>query len=308
MLARLQLFGFNELWNPILIVITVVLAIAYLVITGPMRHRFTDAGPVPIYKKVLFLFGLLLFYITLGPLNLIGHLMFSAHMTKQALLYLVMPPFIFLGSPEWFYKPFLKVEPLKKVVRVLTHPFASVAFFNVLFSLYHLPIVLDFIMTNYALYNLYHDILLISAFMMWWPFFCPIPELNRVSELKKLALIFANSVLLTPACALIIFAGEPMYATYTDPVVWSQALSLCLPFSSTLDVSGFGGPQLFALFPPLQDQQLGGVIMKIMQEIVNGTVLGIIFFQWIRSERARENKLASDNRMVISPATGQNEV
>ena len=45
-------------------------------------------------------------------------------------------------------------------------------------------------------------------------------------------------------------------------------------------------PEMFNTLPPVEDQQLGGVIMKIIQEIVYGTVLGFIFFSGLeKNER-----------------------
>jgi putative membrane protein len=41
--------------------------------------------------------------------------------------------------------------------------------------------------------------------------------------------------------------------------------------------------------PLVEDQQLGGIMMKIIQEFVYGTLLGIIFFKWARQERARDD-------------------
>ena len=89
----------------------------------------------------------------------------------------------------------------------------------------------------------------VTAFMMWFPVFCPLPELNRLNDLKKMAYIFGNGVLLTPACALIIFADSVIYDMYANVTV---------PFTH---------------LSPLDDQQLGGVIMKIIQEIIYGATL-----------------------------------
>jgi putative membrane protein len=44
----------------------------------------------------------------------------------------------------------------------------------------------------------------------------------------------------------------------------------------------------------LHDQQLGGVIMKVIQEIIYGIMLGRVFFEWYRKdqeESEREQKL-----------------
>ena len=52
--------------------------------------------------------------------------------------------------------------------------------------------------------------------------------------------------------------------------------------------------------PPLYDQQLGGVLMKIIQEIVYGTMLFFIFIDWYRKEREKESV-----ETIISPQPGK---
>jgi putative membrane protein len=45
---------------------------------------------------------------------------------------------------------------------------------------------------------------------------------------------------------------------------------------------------MFFALPLLEDQQLGGVLMKIIQEIVYGTVLFFVFMEWYRKEQEKE--------------------
>jgi putative membrane protein len=99
---------------------------------------------------------------------------------------------------------------------------------------------------------------------MWWVIVCPLPEMDRLSELLKVTYIVINGLLLYPACALIIFADDLMYKTYAH------------------------APQITELLSPMDDQQLGGVIMKIMQEGVFVVLLALIFKRWYRRENAKE--------------------
>ena len=50
--------------------------------------------------------------------------------------------------------------------------------------------------------------------MMWWPMLNPLPEYQTLSDIKKLGYMFANGILLTPACALIIFDGTVVCNVY----------------------------------------------------------------------------------------------
>lgn len=55
-----------------------------------------------------------------GPLNVFGHLLFSAHMLQQSILYLAMPPLILAGLPEGFYNNIMAIPVLRSVLRLLT--------------------------------------------------------------------------------------------------------------------------------------------------------------------------------------------
>ncbi|OXS61496.1 hypothetical protein B1B00_08995 [Bacillus sp. DSM 27956] len=43
-------------------------------------------------------------------------------------------------------------------------------------------------------------------------------------------------------------------------------------------------PQLFAVLPYLEDQRTGGIIMKLFQELVYGSMIGYIFFKWAKKK------------------------
>lgn len=281
----LENFGFRALWSPLFLLLITGIAAVYLLAVGPYRHRFKNSEPVSNGKKSVFLIGLFIFYIAQGgPLDLLGHLIFSAHMMAMALAYLVVPPLILLGLPAWLVQPLFSNRKANSVFRKITHPILTLVLFNMLFSLYHIPLVLDYVMTHYFVHFIYFSVLFISAFMMWWNVICPVPEMDCLSDVRKMGYIFANGMLLTPACALIIFAGSTVYGTYSDPNIWARALGYCVPQSSSLILENFQGPSFFALLDPLEDQQLGGIIMKLMQEFMYGTVLFIIFNRWYYKE------------------------
>ncbi|MCA0989081.1 cytochrome c oxidase assembly factor CtaG [Guptibacillus algicola] len=281
-------FSFSALWSPGLMVAAIFVAVLYLLVTGPWKNSFKDSAPFPLYKKLFFLLGVFILYIGFGgPLSLMGHLLLSIHMTEMALVYLIAPPLMIIGTPAWVLRPLLNIKVVHKLVKFFTFPIISLLLFNGLFSFYHIPEIFDYLMVNYTAQDIYKVALILSAFAMWWPLVCPVPEYDTLSGVKKLGYIFADGVLLTPACALIIFATTPLYTTYTDPTVWATAMGYCVPGGTVVP------PELFSQFKPLgimEDQQLGGIIMKIIQEISYGSALGYIFFQWARREREKDDE------------------
>lgn len=277
----LDLYGLRAFFSPELIAIIVVLTAAYLYAT---RRKPGQPPLVTGRRKILFILGMICFYLGWGgPLNVLGHFLFGAHMLQMAILFLAMPPLLLLSLPVSWFERLLKPRLVKKTVSVLTQPLFAILTFNFLFSLYHMPFIFDPVMSNFTLHTAVHLLLEVTAFMMWWPVVCPIESMDRLSGLQKMGYMFANGVLITPACALIIFADVPLYRLYTE-----GADLLCLPFGYV----SFDSPQTLNLLPMSvrEDQQSGGVIMKVIQEIIYGWVLAFNFYRWYRAERAMEDE------------------
>jgi putative membrane protein len=256
--------SFSDLWSPDVMLLTLLLAIVYFLMTGPLRKRFSDATPATTRQKCLFVFGLVLFYAAQGsPISYYGHhYLFSLHMLQQSILYFALPPIVLLAMPEWLLEKIFQPKPLKALLRFTVQPLVAALLFNTLFSFYHIPFIFDAAALYHEWMAVYHVVLLFTAFAMWWPIVSPLSDNKKqLAGLKKLAYIFANGVLITPACALIIFASEPLYATYMQ------------------------APQLFPGLNTSSDQRLGGIIMKLVQELVYGSVLAYVFYHWYKQEK-----------------------
>jgi len=282
-------FGWTSMWSPVVLLLFLALAAAYLYVTGPGRVRFADSAPVPAVKKVWFIGGLAFLYAAFGsPIDLLGHLMFTFHMLGMSFAYIIAAPMLLAGTPEWLLRPIARI-PGARGFKFLLNPILTLLMFNVAFSVYHVPAVHDYVMTNFALHTAYYLLLMITALLMWFPVICPVSSIDKLEGFKKMGYIFANSVLLMPACALIIFSNTPMYGTYTDPMLWATAMGYCVPQGATALLDMFTGPQSLAWMEPLEDQKLGGVLMKLIQETVYGSILIYVFRQWYRKENPKRD-------------------
>ncbi|EGK13548.1 CtaG like protein [Desmospora sp. 8437] len=256
----------------------------YLVFTGPLRKRFPDSEPPSIRQLSYFLTAALIFYFSLGsPMEMIGHELFSIHMVQMSLLFIVMPPFLLMGLPGWMVAPVFRLKGVGNLAKVLVHPVFATFFFNGMIWLYHLPWVFDRLMEVPALHTGARALLLIGGVAMWFSVLCPVPEMDKMSELKKMGYLYANGMLLTPACIMIAFSDTPFFALFHEQ------------------------SQMFPILTPLHDQQLGGVLMKIIQEIVYvGVIVYIFFFQWVRKEREKDRLEAEEsagNHPVSQPVS-----
>ncbi|MFC3884238.1 cytochrome c oxidase assembly factor CtaG [Bacillus songklensis] len=298
-MGNLQIFGFQALWSPLFLIFVVGLIALYFNVIGYLRSYFKNSAPVETKTKIFFVTSMVLLYVVKGsPIDLLSHIMFSAHMTQMAVLYLVITPLMILGLPDWLLRYVIDNNVIKPIFSFFTKPLIALLVFNGVFSLYHVPLIFDVMKTNTFFHSLATIVIFIASFFMWWPLLNQFPEHQTLTPIKKVGYIFGDGILLTPACALIIFAKAPLYATYTDPQAWVNALALCVS-PDMLSNLGLIGPEMFNMLPLVEDQQLGGIVMKVIQELVYGTMLAYIFFQWAKQEREKDDMELQRNE--ISP-------
>lgn len=289
----LQYFSFSELWSPLFLAVMLLLTAGYFVLIGPFSERFSDSTVVPLWRRTLFVCGMAALYLAQGgPISLLGHLMFSFHMVSMALSYLVAVPLIMLGIPDFIWRGILKVNPLRRL-SFLAHPVVAALLFNGLFSLYHIPVIHDYVMLHFTVHRIYYIVLFLTAALMWWTLINPLPERRMASGLGKIGFIFLNMVLMTPACGLIIFADQPLYATYSDPETWALAMGYCIQGDPAVLLQNFGGPAFFGVLSPKVDQQVGGIAMKFIQEFIFASMLAYVFYHWYKKENGQDDAEAS---------------
>jgi len=283
----LQYFSFEDQWSPLFFFFMAAIVILYFYLIGPWKEKHAPTAPKVNWKqKTMFVAAAIMFYLALGgPLDLLGHLSFTFHMTSMSMSYLIAPPLFLLSVPEFIWRRAFQARFWSKL-KFFMNPIFTLLAFNVLFSIYHVPLVHDYVMTNFTVHRLYYVVLLITSLMMWWQIASPVPEWAKLADVKKMAYIFANGLLLTPACALIIFAETPLYAIYNDPDVWVKAMGYCVAGDPSFLLEKFAGPEFFNIMKPLEDQQTGGVIMKLVQEVMYGAILAYVFKKWYKREHA----------------------
>lgn len=239
----------------------------YLAGIGPLRRRHQLGPPVGRWRIASFLAGtaLLLFALN-GPLHdLSDYYLFSAHMVQHLLLVLFVPPLWLLGTPGWLWRPLLKRRGVWPVARFFTLPLVTFIVYNVVMVTWHIPAFYNAALLNHDLHILQHLTFIAAAMLMWWPVVGPLPELIRISPPMKMLYVFAYGIPMSIVAALIALTGDVLYPFYAE------------------------APRVTGL-SPLEDQQLGGLIMWVPAMKVYWVAITIIFFHWSREERRRERQ------------------
>jgi putative membrane protein len=247
--------------EPLLLITILVAGWVYAAGTGPLRGRIAPGKAYPRGRAALFFLGLALVYLAVGsPLDQLGEqFLFSAHMVQHMLLIYAAPILLILGTPHWLVDYVLRPPAARRAMGVLTHPACGGLLFTFLFTLWHVPALYEAALQDRRIHVLEHWTVFLPALLMLWPFLTTSRLVPRRSYGLRMIALFLLMVGQLPVFAFLSFAGEALYPTY----VWA--------------------PRIINL-DPLNDQVLGGIIMKAVNMGVSLTLLGIAFYRWAKAE------------------------
>jgi putative membrane protein len=224
----------------------------------------------------------------LGPLDAWAERSFAAHMLQHEILMLVAAPLFVIGRPlaAWTWalprrahrtvRRVLASTALSRFWRAFTQPLgATVVQLAVLFVL-HVPRLFDFAATHAGAHAAQHTMFLASALCFWWATRGPLVH-RRIGQESgagaALACLFVTMLATGALGALLAFASSPWYPIYTAST---------LPWSAG----------------PLEDQQLGGLVMWIP----GGCVYLVAGLARARELLLRDGIASSPARDVLHPA------
>ncbi len=244
--------------HPSVIIGTGLLGALYFYGIEPLRrrHGWPPASPAQI---VSFSTALLVLLLALnGPVHdLSDYYLFSMHMVQHLLLTLVFPPLLLGGIPEWLLGPLLSHGGVLKAGRFLTRPWVAAVLFSVSIAVWHLTPFYDLMMRSHEVHIATHLMFMVTATLMWWPVMGPAPELPRLPTGPAMLYLFLVGIPMQIVAALITFSDEVLYPWYVSaPRTWGLS--------------------------PLDDQQLGGLLMWVPGNLYLFAAIGVLFFRWAK--------------------------
>lgn len=213
-----------------------------------------------------------LFVALVSPLHAWGRVLFSAHMTQHEVLMLVAAPLLVLGRPlvvflwafpvSWSRRlgNFGKVRWVQRTWRLLTIPLVAWVVHAVALWIWHVPVLFEAVLQNEWVHTLQHLSFLISALLFWWALIHG-PQ-GAMGYGAAVLYLFTTSIHSGALGALITIAGSVWYPSY-------------IPFTSSWGLT------------PLEDQQLGGLIMWIPAGLVYIIAGLALFAGWLRESDLR---------------------
>jgi putative membrane protein len=225
------------------------------------------------FEPICFACGWLALFVALvSPLHAWGRVLFSAHMSQHEVLMLVAAPLLVLGRPlvvflwafpvNWSRRlgNIGKVGWVQRIWRFLTIPFVAWVVHAVALWIWHVPVLFDAVLQKEWVHTLQHLSFLLSALLFW----CALihgPQ-GALGYGAAVLYLFTTSVHSGALGALIALAGTVWYPSY-------------IPLTSSWGLT------------PLEDQQLGGLIMWIPAGLVYIIAGLALFAGWLREAELR---------------------
>lgn len=258
-------------WPPAVVIVLLLTAVLYA--RGIWRmHRGSARASIRWSSVAYFTVGWISLLIALdSPIHEIGDQLFWVHMTQHEILMLISAPLLVLGRP---LIPFLysfsrhwrqRVGDVSRT-RVIRNAWAFIsapasAWFISAAALWawHAPWLFTRAIENDWIHAAQHTTFLLTALLFWWPLMNGAPSMGYGGAMVY---VFTTAMHTSVLGALLTFARTPWYAPYfTTAPIWHLA--------------------------PLEDQQLGGLIMWIPAGILLLAAFLILLVKWMRQSDDR---------------------
>lgn len=252
----------NWQFDPVLIGLLLTACISYFLAIAPLRKHINTKAEFPKKQAGFFILAVIVSYLIEGsPLHDIAErYLFSVHMSQHLLLTYFAAPLFILAMPNWLLEPMLLNNWTKHSTKLLSKPIVAALIYTLFLSIWHFPAIYDAGLRNSTLHHSQHFLFLIVSFIFWWPVMHSLPDLPKLHPLLKIVYLFISSTLLQiPLFGMITFADKAFYPSYEN------------------------APRIF-FSSALEDQRVGGVIMKVLAMLFYILPMTIIFFRWYQSE------------------------
>ena len=257
-------------WTPHVEVWLLVLGLIGLgvYVARVIQPKAVAAGAPPITRRqaTWFWFGVFVFWLATDyPVHDIAELrLYSMHMVQHALLMVVFPPVMLLATPTWLARLIIGDGSFKRFVYFWARPAPALLVNLFLSAMMHWAWAVNTSVASAWFHYGVHTLAVFSSLLVFMCICGPIPELQVGPPLKMLV-IFLLSIIPTLPAAFLTTAETILYQGYNTPVrLWGLSVET--------------------------DQQLAGVIMKIITGFYLWMIIAYIFFKWSLGERSEKVK------------------
>jgi putative copper resistance protein D len=265
--------------DPLALGILVAAAAVWIWLTRRVA-RAHPANPHPGYRSWFFGLGLLAIALALlSPIEAYEGQLFSVHMIQHMLLELVAAPLLLAAAPITLALRAAS-PPVRRglltilhspVLKVLSFPVVAWVLFAAVNWGWHFSTLYDQALENELLHYFQHATFLAAALLFWWPAIGADPSPWRLPFPVRLLYLFLAMPQNSFLGVALLQSSTVLYPHYvTNLRAW--------------------GPS------PLEDQQLGGMIMWVFGDMAFLVGMAVVVWLWSRDEERRTVRL--DRRLA----------
>jgi cytochrome c oxidase assembly factor CtaG len=199
-----------------------------------------------------------------SPVDAVGGELFAVHMVQHELLMLIAAPLLVLGRPLLvagcaFPRRFARAaRRLSRQAEWMSRGLAAWTIHAVALWVWHAPVLFDAAVQSETVHALQH-LSFLGAAMLFWHSLVRSGRQPRAAGLG-VASLFTTALHTSALGALLTFAASPWYS----------------PYAATTGTWGLS---------PLEDQQLGGLVMWVPGGLVYAVAGLALFARWLREPR-----------------------
>jgi putative membrane protein len=230
---------------------------------------------VRMWQTVMFAGGIIALFVALfSPLDALSDSLFAAHMGQHMLLMFVAAPLLVMSAlpvallwalPRTWARNigrwWGKADGLQAGWQFITKPLVALIIFTFALWFWHVPALYDAALHDETIHIIEHITFFVAAALYWWSIF----QINR----QGISIIYLFGALLESGAlgALLTFSQRPWYDGHTT-AEWTLS--------------------------PLDDQQLGGVIMWVPGHLLFMGIIIVVAYRWL----TQLERVSSTNREV----------
>lgn len=223
--------------------------------------------PIETWRVVAFLVGQVVLMGSLnGPIHhLSDYYLFAAHMIQHLLLNLIWAPLTVLALPPWLIEAALQVPALKKLSDFFGGLRVKFLVYNGVLYFWHIPFMYDLALANHNFHIVEHLGFMATAVIAWVGVLCEAPSLPKREPMSVLLYLFGMTIPMKALGAIITLSDNLIYQGYINaPRIWG--------------------------YSPLEDQQLGGLLMWLPGGFALWASMILVFSRWWRKEQERKQE------------------
>ena len=277
--TALQSWDFDHavVWLLPVFLILYVAGFTRLHVVMPRRYRW--------WRLVSFTSGLTTLFLAIAsPIDALGELLLSLHMTQHMLLMMVAAPLIWLGQPivptlrgvpaRWirYGNRVLRWRVLRRFGRAIIYPAFCWTALSAMLMVWHVPRLYELGLESEGWHAVQHACFFAGALLFWWPVIGVWPSEPVWPRWTMIPYLIGADLVNTGLSGVLTFSGRVLYPTY----------------ESVPRVTGLS---------PLDDQTLAGVVMWVPGSIA------FLLPAVLLTVRLFDARSVSDRRTSSNPVT-----